>query len=339
MPDTPTKNRSYFIIYLAAIVIILAGMKAAAPLIVPFLLAIFITVIAAPLMIWLQNYKIPAAISVFIVIGVFIFLGIFIGSLISDSIAQFYQNMPIYSEKLDALQTNVLAQLNHYGLPADTKAVKSFLNPAKAIGMIGSIFSSVGSMLTNTFLILFFVMFILMEASGLPEKAKAAFGEHTQSIKKFQKFSQSVKKYLIIKTLVSFGTGFCAWAALYFIGVDYPVLWGLVAFLLNFIPTIGSILAAVPPLLLALIQLGTGEALAVAISYLAINTVFGNLIEPKVMGRTLGMSAFIVFTSLVFWGWLLGPVGMLLSIPLTMVLKIALENSRDYHFIAVLIDR
>ena len=334
-----THSRSLVILNLAGLVVILAGMKAAAPLIVPFLLAVFITVISAPLMIWLQKFKIPAGLSVMIVVGLFVFLTLVVANLVGDSIVQFSQNMPIYSEKLDALQVSLLNKLQGYGFAIDINSVKSVLDPGKAMGMIGSVFSSLSSMLTNTFLILFFVVFILLEASGLPAKAKAAFGEKTTSVKKFQQFSQSVKKYLIIKTLVSLGTGFFAWLSLYLIGVDYPVLWGLVAFLLNFVPNIGSILAAIPPFLLAIVQLGMGSAFAVAVSYLVINMVFGNLIEPKIMGRTLNMSTFVVFMSLVFWGWLLGPIGMLLSIPLTMVFKIAMENSKDYHWVAVLIDR
>jgi predicted PurR-regulated permease PerM len=334
-----SEQKSQTVIYLAAIVIILAGMKVAAPVIVPFLLAMFIAIISAPILISLKRYKVPTSISILLVMGFFLFLAISLGSLIAESIGQFYQDVPTYSEKLQNLQLGLLSKINSYGIPVDIPAINHFLDPKKAITMIGSVFSGLSSALTNTFLIVFFVVFILMEASSLPEKAREAFGAETQSIKKFQQFSDSVKKYLIIKTLVSLGTGLSAWLCLWLIGVDYPILWGLLAFLLNFIPNIGSILAAIPPMLLALVQIGLGAAFGVAISYIIINTVFGNLIEPKVMGQTLGMSAFVVFTSLVFWGWLLGPVGMLLSIPLTMVVKIAMDNSKDHHWIAVLLDK
>jgi len=121
------------------------------------------------------------------------------------------------------------------------------------------------------------------------------------------------------------------------LGVDFPVLWGLLAFLFNFIPNIGSILAAVPPVLLALVQFGIGRTLAVAGGYVAVNMVVGNVIEPMVFGRKLGLSNLVVFLSLVFWGWIWGPVGMLLSVPLTMVVKLALEHSEQYHWVAVLL--
>ncbi|MFQ5519051.1 MAG: AI-2E family transporter [Mariprofundus sp.] len=121
------------------------------------------------------------------------------------------------------------------------------------------------------------------------------------------------------------------------IGVDYPLLWGLVAFLFNFVPNIGSIIAAVPAVLLALIQLGSGEALMAGVGYVIANVVMGNVVEPKFMGKGVGLSTLVVFLSLVFWGWVLGPVGMLLSVPLTMIVKLALESRADTQWLAVLL--
>ena len=121
------------------------------------------------------------------------------------------------------------------------------------------------------------------------------------------------------------------------IGVDYPVLWGALAFLLNFIPNIGSIIAAVPPVLLALIQLGVAQAALVAGGFLVINMAIGNFLEPRYMGQGLGLSTLVVFLSLVFWGWVLGPVGMLLSVPLTIAVKIALEVRPDTRWMAIML--
>jgi AI-2 transport protein TqsA len=186
-------------------------------------------------------------------------------------------------------------------------------------------------------LILFSVIFILLEASDFPEKLKRALGSKTQAFDYFQSFSDSVQRYLLIKTLVSIGTGIIVGITLAWMGVDYAILWAVIAFLLNFIPNIGSIIAAVPPMLIALIQLGPMSAMLVACLYLVTNVLFGNVIEPRFMGRSLGLSTLVVFVSLVFWGWIFGPVGMLLSIPLTMVVKIALENSQRNRWLAILL--
>ncbi|MBA7685918.1 AI-2 transport protein TqsA [subsurface metagenome] len=142
---------------------------------------------------------------------------------------------------------------------------------------------------------------------------------------------------MAIKTLVSLATGVLVTIWIAIIGVDYPLLWGLLAFALNYVPNIGSIIAAIPVVLLATIQLGIIQAVAVAIGYLAVNLVMGNVIEPRFMGRGLGLSTLVVFLSLIFWGWILGPVGMLLSVPLTITAKIALDSSEETRWIGVLL--
>ena len=146
-----------------------------------------------------------------------------------------------------------------------------------------------------------------------------------------------MRRYLAIKSLMSLGTGAAVWLWLTILGVDYPVLWGLLAFLLNYVPNIGSIIAAVPAVLLALVQLGPAEAAWAAAGYLAVNVLFGNVLEPRFMGRGVGLSALVVFLSLVFWGWVLGPVGMFLSVPLTITAKIALAASDETRWAAVLL--
>ncbi len=137
--------------------------------------------------------------------------------------------------------------------------------------------------------------------------------------------------------MVSLATGLLAGFMLWALDVDYFVLWGVVAFMLNYIPNIGSIIAAVPPVLLALITQGPLVAGIIAGGYLVINTVMGNIVEPKFMGKGLGLSTLVVFLSLIFWGWLMGTVGMLLSVPLTMIVKIALETSQEGRWLATLL--
>ena len=142
----------------------------------------------------------------------------------------------------------------------------------------------------------------------------------------------------MIKTAVSAVTGTVVGLWVAALGLDFALLWGLVAFLLNFIPNLGSIIAAIPAVLLAMVQFGPGRAAVIAAGYLVVNIVFGSVVEPMLMGRRLGLSTLVVFASLVFWGFVWGPVGMLFSVPLTMVVKIALENSKDFRWVAVMLD-
>ena len=186
-------------------------------------------------------------------------------------------------------------------------------------------------------LILFTVGFMLFEASSIPIKLRAILSDAESAKPRFDLFLANLRRYLAIKSMTSMATGVLVALWLYILGVDFPLLWGLLAFLFNFVPTIGSILAAIPAVLLALVQLDASMALLVALGYVAVNISFGNLIEPRIMGQRMGLSTLIVFLSLVFWGWLLGPIGMLLSVPLTMTLKIALESSEETRWIAVLL--
>ena len=165
----------------------------------------------------------------------------------------------------------------------------------------------------------------------------AILGDAEDALTNFDTFINNVKHYMAIKTVVSLATGIVIAIWLAVIGVDFPVLWGLLAFFLNYVPNIGSIIAAIPAVLLATLQLGIVQALTAAAGYIVVNMVVGGVIEPRFMGRGLGLSTLVVFLSLIFWGWVLGPVGMLLSVPLTMTIKIALNSSEDTRWLAVLL--
>ena len=144
---------------------------------------------------------------------------------------------------------------------------------------------------------------------------------------------------MAIKTIVSGITGLVIFISLSILNVDYAILWGIIAFFFNFIPNIGSILAAIPAVLLSFLQFDISIMLLVVLIYGIVNIVMGNIIEPKYLGKELGLSTLVVFISLVFWGWLLGPVGMILSIPLTIIAKIILENNESTRWVAILLSR
>jgi predicted PurR-regulated permease PerM len=191
--------------------------------------------------------------------------------------------------------------------------------------------------LSNIVLILLTVTFILLEASSFPVKLRAILGDPQAAFPHFSRFVDTMKRYMFFQTAISLTTGVLIGIWLAIIGVDFPVLWGLLAFLLNYIPNLGAILAAVPAILLAFIQLGMGHAVLAAAGYIVINFILGNVIQPRLMGRGLGLSTLVVFLSLVFWGSLLGLVGMVLSIPITMTFKIAFERNESTGWIAVLL--
>ena len=324
------------IVSLAALVIVVAGMRAAESILIPFLLSIFIGFISTPPLFWLKRQGIPTPLSLLIVIGAVISIMMGIVALIGSSLDDITRSLPFYQARLEEAMSSFFAWLKGLGIKIPEKQLRSQFNPASVMNLVTGLLTGLGALLKNVFLILLTVTFILLEASSFPHKLRAAFGSNA-SFSHFSPFRDKINRYLVIKTSISLITGVVITIWLLILGVDYPFLLGFLAFLLNYIPTIGSIIAAVPAVLLAMIQLGTGAALLTGLGYFVTNIAFGTIIEPRFMGRGLGLSALIVFLSLVFWGWVLGPVGMLLSVLLTMTLKIALDSYEDTRWIGVLL--
>lgn len=326
-----------FLIVLASFIVVVAGMRAAEELLVPFLLSLFIAVICSPPLAWLKQRGIPNGIAILMIIAVVVVIGVVIGAVVGSSITSFKQDLPEYQARLTSLSAGLFSRLSELGLDVDLSQLKQSFNPAAALSLAGSTIASFGNVMTNAVLILLTVVFILAEEVGLAEKIKQTNKDSEKSLDAVKYFTRGVNQYMAIKTALSCVTGLVIMIWLKIQGVDYYVLWGLLAFLLNYVPTLGSILAAVPAVLLALVQLGPGHAAITGLGFVFVNFVIGNVLEPRIMGKGLDLSALVVFLSLVFWGWVLGPIGMLLSVPLTMMVKIALESFDDTRWLAVML--
>lgn len=338
MPTTsPNKSGSTLLVTMAALVIVIAGVKTAQALLVPFLLALFISIVCVAPFNWLQKRRIPAGLALLIVISVVVAGGLLVLTLVGSSVNDFTNELPTYQEKLQQQTLGLLTWLETLGVNVSKEVILEYFDPSALMQSAASMLATAGGMLTNSFLILLTVIFVLLEAAGMPNKMRAALNNADTSLSSFERFHNSVKQYLAIKTLVSFATGLIVSGGLLLIGLDFALLWGLIAFLLNYVPNIGSIIAAVPAILLAIVQLGALKTALVALIYIFVNVVMGSIIEPRLMGKKLGLSPLVVFISLVFWGWVLGPVGMLLSVPLTMIVKIALEVNESTRWMSIMI--
>jgi len=322
------------VLTVAAIIVVIYGMQAARIILVPFLVAVFVAVLCTPVTRSLERIRIPTGLAVAIVIisiiGILTLVGMFVGG----SIGEFNSRLDFYEDRLNTRVTDLAAL---FGQEASVGSLLEMIQPGAAMGLVASLLNGLQGLLANFFLILFTVVFILLESSTLPAKIRLVLSASRGDPEYFSRFTGSVQRYLGIKTLTSLCTGIAVWLLTAIFGLDFPVLWGLLAFLLNFVPNIGSLIAAIPAVFLALIQFGLLQALMIGAGYFVINITIGGVIEPRVMGRGLGLSTLIVFLSLVFWGWVFGPVGMLLSVPLTMTAKIALESSEKTATIAVLL--
>ena len=335
--DAARVNR--ILLNLAAFVVIVAGMRAASSLLVPFLLAMFLAILCATPLRWLTDHKVPRVVGVVLLVVVILAIGTVIGGILGTTIVDLTRQSPRYEAGFQEQLSGVVAFAERMGLPVSRQTITDYFDPSRLFDLTRTLVTSVGQVLTNGALILLTMVFALLEMSGFPLKVRAAFGDRdaNDAQQSMHSIGLSIRRYVALKTVISLGTGVGIYVWLQVMGVDYAVLWGVVAFLLNFVPNIGSFIAAIPAVLLAFIQLGPGSAVVAALGFLVVNVLFANILEPRVMGYGVGLSTLVVFMSLVFWGWVLGPVGMLLSVPLTVIFRIVLATNDSTRWIAVLL--
>jgi predicted PurR-regulated permease PerM len=324
----------------AALVIVIAGLRAAGPILQPLLLATFIAVLSFPLMNWLRRMGVRTGLAILATVIADLVLMFMLGILISGAVNEFLATAPSYLEGLAEKARALVATLEERGIPVSEWLViepidpREFLNVAG--GILGGTVRGVFSLVSDVTLVAVGLIFVLYELVILPDKlSKALSGADWAG--HFMDIVREVQRYLGIKTVISAGTGLIIgiWVAM--LGVDFPLLWGLAAFLLNYIPVLGPVIAAVPAVLVTLVQFGPARAIVLALGYLAVKVVIGDLLEPHLMGRRFGLSTAVVLVSLVFWGWVWGPLGMILSVPLTQTIKIAMEHSTHMKWVAVLL--
>jgi AI-2 transport protein TqsA len=325
---------------LACLVVVIYGVKFAAPILLPSSLALFLAVLSLPVMLFLRRRGVPAwgAISLTVLVNVAV-VGLLI-LLASSSFTELQTQIPRYATRLQELQASAIDWVvKGLGLPLGSFAPTDLVKAEDIVNFAGNAVGRIAQFLSMTFLVFLVMIFMLSEANVFPDKFRYALGD-SANMDRLGKVVQEMQSYLFIKTAISLATGLLLGAWAFLLGLDFPVLLGLMAFLMNYVPTVGSIIAAIPALLLSLILVGTlPHLLLVALGYVVVNTILGNILEPHLMGRRLGLSTLVVILSLLFWGWAWGPLGALLSVPLTVIVKIWLENTRDLRWVAVLLDK
>jgi predicted PurR-regulated permease PerM len=321
----------------AAAVIIIYGINQAQSVVALFLVSVFLALLGTPPVLWLERKHVPSFVAVMIVMAGMITLLLIIGAVVGTSLNTFSDVLPFYQARLNEQVLALKALLATKHIVVTDKVLLEYLNPGAVMSLAAGLLAGMGSVLSNIVLILLTVTFILLEASSFPIKLRSVLGDPQRAFPQFTKFVNDIRRYMVIKTIISLIAGVTIGLWLFILGVDFPVLWGFLTFLLHYIPDLGSIVAAIPAVLLALLQLGMGPAALAAAGYIVVGFTLGNVVEPRLMGRKLGLSTLVVFLSLIFWGGLLGPIGVVLCVPFTMTLKFAFESSKSTRWIAVLL--
>ena len=327
--------RNYFF-YFATSVIIIAGIKIASEIVVILFLAIFIASIFSSLLSYLKKKSLPRVVSYVIILMIFMGFTMLLVYIVNISIKDFAQNLPFYEQKLQLLVEQLIVFSSTYGYTIDKATILEVLNLSSFFGFTTNIIGSVGTFLSKFLLIIIGVAFILAESKSFETKLKVIFEYNAKKLEHFNLFSHNIQKYFVVKSTTSFLTGAIIAIVLMILDVDYPILWGVIAMLFNFVPVVGSIIAAIPAVLIALLNGDINATIILIILYVTINISISNIIEPKLMGKELGLSPLVIFFSLILWGWILGIVGMFLAVPITMTLKIAFDSNKETHWIGIL---
>jgi AI-2 transport protein TqsA len=326
-----------FLVIMAALVIIIYGINQAQSVVALLLVSVFLALLGTPAVLWMERKRVPSFLAVMIVMAFIIMLLLIVVGVVGSALSTFSDGLPFYQKRLHEQVLVLRTFLATKHIMVTEKVLLEYLNPGSVMSIAAGLFTGIGSAFSNIVMILLTVIFILLEASSFPVKLRSVLGDPKRTFPQFTKFVDDIRRYMIIKTIISLCAGIIIGLWLYILGVDFPILWGFVAFMLHFVPNVGQIIAAIPAVLLALIQLGIGPAALAASGYLVVGFTLGNVVEPRLMGRKLGLSTLVVFLSLVFWGSLLGLIGVVLCIPFTMTLKFAFESSKSTRWIAVLL--
>ena len=329
-------NLKNYFFYFASFVVIIAGVKMASQVVVILFLAIFISSIFSTLLKVLQKKHIPRLFSYFIILLIVSGIGVMLAYVINISLNDFLTNLPTYEEKLKNTFLNLLHFAQDSGIQIDKAKIMGALNFNSFFGFTTNIIGSIGTFLSKFLLVVIGVAFILAESKSFQTKLRVIFRNNAKKLEHFNLFSFNIQKYFVVKSFTSFLTGFIITIVLTLFGVDYPVLWGVIAMLFNFVPVVGSIIASIPAVLLTFMNLDINTTIWVIVLYVIINISISNILEPKLMGKELGLSPLVIFFSLIFWGYILGIVGMFLAVPITMTLKIAFDSNTSTHWLGIL---
>lgn len=327
----PTGNilRGNWLLMAAALVIVVAGMRAIAEILNLVFMSALIAFLCMPLMHWLRAKGLSKMLALGLVMLLII---VIVGALVvflTISTNQVIDQLPVYEERLEAFEVTIQEQLENPDIAAVyDNVIESFsFQPLISIA-IQSLRIFIQS-LSNVVLVFFIIFFMLMDAFALPQRVRAAAPELRPSITRFTIYIQSVQQYMRIRAI--FGLVIAALQTLLMLvmGVDFAVQWGVLSFIGNFIPNVGFIIGLVPPAIIALLELGVGPMMILIVLYTLINNVIENWLLPQFMGEQLNVSALAIFISLLFWVWVLGWPGAILAVPLTLLVKIVLLDSRD----------
>lgn len=313
--------RIHPLLAVASIVVIVAGMREIASVLNIFLVALLLAVSISPILIWQIKRGWPKAVSLVVTILIVLVLAAGLSAVLGVAGNNMAEKAPEYQERITALYNSALDTLSQKGVNLDEIKQLDMLSPDRLVtfgtGFIENLFSTFG----NVFFVLILMIFILIEIADLTIKADRGEFDEDSWQRRFGYISNDLKKYISINAVTGLMAAGCDFVLLLIVGIDFAVIWAFLAFFFSFIPNIGFFLSVIPPALIALLELGWIHCVIVIVGYVVINLIIDNVIKPRYLGKQFNMSVLLVFLSLLFWGWVLGAIGAILGVPMTMAVK------------------
>jgi predicted PurR-regulated permease PerM len=311
----------------AAAVIVLSGLRATAWLIGPAFLALVVVIALSPVQGWLQRHNWPGWLTTIVLIVLVAGLLAALALVLVVSLANLAALLPQYADRADELLQSLAASLDRFGVqPAQLQDAADDVSPARVVTLIGTLLAGLSGAVSSLVFLVCLLLFLSIEAGGIDRRLAAVADDRPGLATAFRSFARSTRSYLVVSTVFGLIVGLLDSAVLAIIGVPLPLLWGVLSFITNYVPNVGFVIGLVPPALLALLTLGVPEMLVVIAAYSVLNFVIQSLIQPRFVGDSVGLAMTTTFIALVFWAWLLGPLGALLAIPLTLLIKALLVD-------------
>ena len=322
-------------VFLAATVVVLAGIRLGAPILNPIFFAVVLTLLFSPVYAWLKRRGLPTPLAlVVMLVGLTVlFLALFF--ILSISITRFSERVGFYVTQLDVELDNLEVLLERLGL--SNVDLQEVVKPSALAGALGVVLSGIAGFLSDLFLILMITLFLLGEGPAMMNRLRASVPEDNAQVSRLTTVGQSVVRQFGLRAIVNLVTGAGVTILLFVLGVDFPLLWGILTFFLSFVPYVGLVLAVAPAVVLALAEFGVDRALLVVAGVTVINVLAENLLSPMMMGRGLNLSPTVVFLSFILWAWLLGGPGAFLAVPITLFVAVMFDTFPETRWLASII--
>ena len=318
---------------LAAAVVVLVGVRLSAPVLNPILFAIVFALLCAPVYGWLLR-RLPTGVALLLTFVGLLIIIVGLVVLLSASISRFTGRLTFYTQQLNGQLADLQGLLDRLGLSGVD--LSEAVNTSALVGALGAVLSGISGFLSSLFLILMIMLFLLSESSAMMDRLRASVAQDNPQVARLTVIGQNVVLQFGLRAIVNLVTALGITLLLLLLGVDFPLLWGVLTFFLSFVPYVGLVLAVAPAVLLALAEFGLGRAIVVIVAVVVVNVLAENVLSPVLMGRGLDLSPTVVFLSFVFWAWLLGGPGAFLALPLTLFVAIMLGSFPETRWLASL---